>query len=360
MHKDSQASNLGSYMPTLDGWRAISIALVMLHHARISVHVPVFGPVLNQLGDWGASGVYVFFAISGVLICGRLLREEQKSGRIGLRKFYIRRAFRILPPALLYLAVIALLSSLLNVLRVEWIAALLFFRNYVVQGPPPAHWFTGHFWSLSVEEQFYLLLPSILVFFPRMRAWILGALTLVVVLLDLAMRHSSFGIAKFDLSIQCLLISALIAIAANREEKLFRRVLAPLPFVLIAVYVFGLYRPFTLLIAIQSVALALLVLSTSLNPTSLLGRFLELAPLRWMGRLSYSLYIWQQLFFVGHWWVGPLPLGLLQRWPLNLIACLTCAVASYYLIERPLVKLSHRIASSGVPGRSQDGVESAV
>jgi peptidoglycan/LPS O-acetylase OafA/YrhL len=98
------------YIPTLDGWRAIAITCILFAHSRTGV-VPWLGQrVSSFLSDQGHHGVDLFFAISGLLICSRLLDEEKKFGHISLRGFYVRRAFRILPPALLFLAVIAFLS----------------------------------------------------------------------------------------------------------------------------------------------------------------------------------------------------------------------------------------------------------
>src|ERR1700742_9872 len=100
-----------NYIPTLDGWRALSIGLVVLHHSQIRVDVPVLGSLLQSLARLGEVGVELFFAISGLLICSRLLDEESRAGYINLRAFYLRRFFRILPPAIFYLLVIAILGA---------------------------------------------------------------------------------------------------------------------------------------------------------------------------------------------------------------------------------------------------------
>src|SRR5689334_2059753 len=84
------------HLPALDGWHAVAIAAVILYHG-----LPAHGPA-----RFGASGVSIFFALSGFLICSRLLAERERSGRIDLGGFYVRRAFRIMPPYLLYLAVL--------------------------------------------------------------------------------------------------------------------------------------------------------------------------------------------------------------------------------------------------------------
>jgi peptidoglycan/LPS O-acetylase OafA/YrhL len=107
-------------------------------------------------------------------------------------------------------------------------------------------------------------------------------------------------------------------------------------------------------LVLQGMILPLVVLGTSQHPGNLIGRFLESAPLRWIGRLSYSLYLWQQLFFCDRWRQGALPLGVLEQWPLKIVGLVGCASISYYALELPMMRLGHRIASSGVPGRDVD------
>jgi peptidoglycan/LPS O-acetylase OafA/YrhL len=91
---------------------------------------------------------------------------------------------------------------------------------------------------------------------------------------------------------------------------------------------------------------------TVLRPAGALGRALESAPLRWVGRLSYSLYLWQELFFVKRHANLASALTPLQSWPYNVVALLACAAASYYLLERPLTRLGHRLATPATPGRT--------
>ncbi len=90
----------------------------------------------------------------------------------------------------------------------------------------------------------------------------------------------------------------------------------------------------------QSVLIPVLIAGTAARPSDIIGRVLELAPLRWIGRISYSLYLWQQLWtpVVGL----PRPLGVLQQWPLNVVAVFASAALSYYVIERPLIRLGSR------------------
>jgi peptidoglycan/LPS O-acetylase OafA/YrhL len=145
--------------------RALAILSVILYHDRLYR----FGPVsTGWFQAYGSKGVDLFFAISGLLICWRLMEEEQRSGSISIKKFYIRRTFRILPPALACLGVIGMLglTGVLDIGLKEWLGGVFFLRNYTsLLGPFHPGWhFTEHYWSLSVEEHFYLLMPALLVF----------------------------------------------------------------------------------------------------------------------------------------------------------------------------------------------------
>ncbi len=127
----TRASNTG-YLPTLDGWRALAILAVLVDHTVEYSSLRNY-PKLVRFTHIGPNGVSLFFAISGFLICSRLLEESRVFGRINLHGFYIRRACRILPPALFYLIVIGVLSvlGLIVVSPGEWWSSVLFFRNYL-------------------------------------------------------------------------------------------------------------------------------------------------------------------------------------------------------------------------------------
>ena len=179
-----------SYIPTLDGWRAIAIGLVLGAHSQ---------PMLNHNGSKLAHivatffkhtgyGVDVFFCLSGYLICTLLLREKQRSGSISLGRFYTRRAFRILPPMLVYVAFISILAAQRYVPAIsfrEIAGVLFFFRNYI-----DGSWYTGHFWSLAVEEHFYSFIPLLLLTFSR--RWAVRCFCLLIVLC-IAIRWFEFS-----------------------------------------------------------------------------------------------------------------------------------------------------------------------
>src|SRR5579871_2509992 len=129
-------------LPGLDGIRAISIGLVLAFHVTESAGWNSFRA--------GSFGVEIFFVLSGFLITWLLCCEDNRYGSISLRTFYARRALRILPPALAYLATLEFLAQFALVSSAGVLPCLAFIRNLV--GGDPS---TAHFWSLSVEEQFY-------------------------------------------------------------------------------------------------------------------------------------------------------------------------------------------------------------
>jgi len=136
-------------IPSLDGVRAISITLVVMCHLANWKHISLPFPTI-----YGSLGVRIFFVLSGFLITKLLLREHERTETISLRDFYIRRAYRIFPAAAVYLLVITIIYW--HQLRWYSIAAsALYVMN--MQSYPP--WMLGHLWSLSIEEQFYLLWP---------------------------------------------------------------------------------------------------------------------------------------------------------------------------------------------------------
>ena len=187
MERDATGTATSKYIPTLDGWRAIAVLLVLFSHAgHAYARQQASESWLDHVGT-GTQGVNIFFGLSGLLITSRLLEEWSQSGRISLRRFYIRRAFRILPAALLVLAVIAVLGAtgLLPVVPREIAAAALFFRNYLpaLLSPDFAGFFTAHYWSLAVEEHFYLVWPALLLLSGARRGlWAAIAVALAVAL----------------------------------------------------------------------------------------------------------------------------------------------------------------------------------
>jgi len=329
----------------------VAIAAVLGCHA----HWPTDG--LNRLAPYGAMGVSVFFALSGFLITRRLMEEWRGAGRISLRNFYVRRAFRILPPILVYLGVVSLLGFGLRLIPMDGkqlAASLFFYRNYLT-APVTEGWYTGHFWSLAVEEHFYLMWPVLLWMAGLRRArWLAPALALAVAGWRAADSHYDWvgrlnpalrgSVARTDYRLDILLFGC--AVALVWDHRVAQALLARIGGTALAVAAAAAavcceaWKPPGYLI-VAAALMALLPAATVAKPQSRAGRILELPLLAWVGRMSYSLYIWQQLFLPS----GELPraLGIWQRGPWSFAAIFACAASSYYAIERPAMAFGKRL-----------------
>jgi peptidoglycan/LPS O-acetylase OafA/YrhL len=268
---------------------------------------------------------------------------------------------------LLYLGVIAILAhfSVIPVTRAELMESLFFCRNtthFLHITSDQYVYYTNHFWSLSLEEQFYLFLPASLVFIAkRYRAHALGVVALVVCLYRaLALRSHPWMYIQFhtDVRIDALLVPAVFAILAwsPQNRPIFQKYLRCWP---LLVVVFLMLVPFGNGAAWQITAfvwlLPAIVLGSVLNPENIFGRLLESSVLRYIGRVSYSLYLWQQLFFTDHFVGSQHPLGWLQSWPLRLVLTFAIAVVSYHFLERPLMALGHTLAPPATTGERNLG-----
>ena len=353
------------YIPSLDGWRAIAILAVISVHDVVHRIGFVSTAVLNREGH---RGVNLFFAISGILICSRLLEEERRFGSISLRGFYIRRVCRIQPAALLYLAVVGFMALMHRIPLTPgaFVSAVLYFRNYYPWhgGISNATEFTNHFWSLSVEEHFYLLFPLFLTICTKRRVSILAIIAMClaiwnwIVTTTPSLQAGPVLAWRTDVTIDGILIPSLIAILTTRpyvSEKL-AQYLRPWSAILLGV-VFSVIARFHVpaaSVVFGILVYPLLLLGTVLHPESLLTRFLELAPIRFIGRISFSLYLWQQLLFTGTY-TGPPPLGKLAMFPINFVTVFALATLTYYLVEKPMIRVGHRLAPPASPGRADIG-----
>lgn len=357
-----RAADEMGYLPGLDGLRAIAIIGVLLYHAGI---------------DWvpgGFLGVDVFFVLSGFLITSLILEEYDRAGRIDFKRFYIRRARRLLPAVFVLLiavgiAVLLFYRDALSAFREDALATLLYVNNwwYIVvdqsyfesTGRPPL---LKHLWSLSVEEQFYLIWPAITVLLVRRggrplvrRIAIFLALASTAWMAYLAIRggypidadpsRAYFGT---DSHMMGLVMGAALAtmwrpgrLSANIPrgvQILITAIGAAMIAVIAGFYFFvgeftpWLYRGGFLALAVFTAVL----IAAATHPASPLGALLGVGVLRYLGRRSYGIYLW-------HW-----PIFMVTRpgidvsWsePVAFVArlavTLVVAEASYRLVEMPI------------------------
>jgi len=272
-------------------------------------------------------GVRMFFVISGYLISAILLREHDRTSTISLRKFYLRRAYRIFPAALFFMLTIFVVYW--RTLRwYDMTIALLYVVNYI-----PLPWVIGHLWSLSVEEQFYFLWPSVLKKWHRHRVAILISVVAFSPIYTAALYYSKLihrvGLRTLPTVAESLAVGCLAAVFATRWPKIRWPVFAAL---ILAVIVIPLYdassalRTLLLLFVLTPIltaAIAGILIHVVQNPY----RILNIAPVVWLGQISYSLYLWQQPFMNPR---SPLRYGI--------FAALGMACLSYYLVERPFLR----------------------
>ena len=348
------------YRPELDGLRGISILLVFVHH------------FYHRLLPGGFLGVDIFFVLSGFLITSLLLQEWNREGSISLSNFYIRRALRLMPALLalaLVLGVFALVflsgNSALKTFQGIWLALSyvsnwLYAFDYASADNP-----LGITWSLAIEEQFYLLWPLILRFVLRSgisRRGLLYALTLSVgavvlyrsLLLNLGATLKRLYYAS-DSRADALLIGCLIAILVaqnpfpkNRKFELSMKLLAAVACIFLAFMTlsstwFDLILYQAVLFTIIPLCAAVILVVLIKWPLKTVVRALRFAPLLWIGRVSYGLYLWHwpvRWFIYGR---QPLPTSAAQ-----LLAAVSLSLAlttlSYYFIEKPFLRLKSRFS----------------
>jgi peptidoglycan/LPS O-acetylase OafA/YrhL len=323
------------YNPALDGLRAVAVMLVVLFHARAPI----------ALG--GYMGVQIFFVLSGYLITSLLMTQLEAKGRLDLGRFYLRRFLRLTPALFAMLAIYGVAAPFL------WPAigdhgkqaaiAALYLSDYAV-----AFWNTpdllNHTWSLAVEEHFYLLWPIALLaawrrWDRRSLVWVLatayGLATLVRWVCIVRGQSWEQVYFRFDTNLSGLMLGAWLAVML-RDEVLAARLKRALPWLLwlplLAIlclqYRWGdIWMPMWGQCFMEWGAVAILIAVQT--PHSQAWAMLSRAPLVWLGKISYGLYLWHYPIFrylrEGHHWSEQLMIGL----PLSV----ALAALSYYTVE---------------------------
>jgi peptidoglycan/LPS O-acetylase OafA/YrhL len=343
----SQEFRLG-YKLSLDGLRGFAVLVVMAHHAFL------------PFCEGGKVGVDIFFVLSGFLITSLLLEEQRKTNGISLRNFYIRRILRLIPA----LAVLLLFVQCYSLIWLRgarfWqtekaILAVIFYsanwiRAYRLGGL--SH--LGHAWSLSIEEQFYLIWPFAFAFLLRngkSQAAILkllGLAILVVWLRRLLLWHGITSLDRIyfggDTRSDELLAGCALAIWLHMKDFPWRTVQGSIAYLAIPalLLIAGLVvhpPPASIICTLEwpvlEVAVCILILRLVASDVGPLQRALEVRPIVWVGKLSYGLYLWH--FPILAKALAWKPLGAFAPM-VGLILSFAAATASYYFVEARFLK----------------------
>ncbi|MEJ0023486.1 MAG: acyltransferase [Alphaproteobacteria bacterium] len=340
----------GGYIRSLNGLRTLSIAIVLGNHF-VDGRVP------------GGLGVYIFFVISGFLIARLLFAEMKATSQISLPRFYLRRALRLYPIVIAYCLALVIFAMAFGI-AFRWsdpLSALFYYANYHYTSGVTETLPLSHFWSLSIEEHFYFILPVLMIMLRCKPSLVLVAAGVAFVAclacrIIVAMRHPEYlstEIFYFQTQFRLDSLAFGVAIAAGCESQTGRDILkrlghpALLALALVTIAFCLVYRdPFfrhTLRYTILGGAISL-VLCFVLFRASIATTLLNLPFMVWLGRLSYSLYVWHLAVppTIGCFFPdthGPAATAL--KFALSLML----AIVSYYGLELPIMRLRARIAS---------------
>jgi peptidoglycan/LPS O-acetylase OafA/YrhL len=348
---------------SLDGLRAISILMVLLSHARKTMPLILRKNYVLFYVANSDIGVKIFFVISGYLITKLLIKEREKTGEVSLKNFYIRRVLRIFPVFYLYIFVILLIKwffvpDIFSHYSLVFFAAT-YLWNYMhlfihmPAGDKGGNIF-GHFWTLAMEEQFYLLWP--IIFIKTNKDNLIKIVIAIILIMPFLRIATYFFIpgsrGQIGMMLQTggdtILMGCLGALIENSpyfKERLLKFLGNKFLIYFVILYLFfistlitaHLHGAYDLLIgrSIDNIFIITLVFWCVYIPSTL-SSVLNSKIFIQIGILSYSLYIWQQLFFrsgIDFW---------IFKFPANLIVVFLIGFLSYYLIEKPILSLKNR------------------
>jgi peptidoglycan/LPS O-acetylase OafA/YrhL len=347
-------------LPSLDGLRGIAILAVMLNNARYL--------------RGGFLGVDIFFVLSGFLITALLLQEWERTGAIRLGAFYARRALRLLPALFALLAVVLVAPGLFYLAAPPWKDAAitaLYATNWVNAFGLRNMTILDHTWSLTVEEQFYVLWPPLVPALLGLRVprrWILWMVLLGIsvstglrVLLwngPASIKRLYYGL---DTRLDALLVGCLVALLVSwdlipRTGKAVTaiRVVAGACAAALVLLLVTADRESRLtyhgLSTLACAAVAGVLLHVVYCPSRFRMLVLENAPIVWVGRISYGLYLWHDPLFLdllNSTRMAKLGLSGLPALVVRFVAAFAVASLCFYLIERPFLRIKRRFSGGG-------------
>jgi len=367
------------HRPVLDGVRGLSILIVMFEHG-----------FLFKYGRGGFLGVDIFFVLSGLLITSLLAQEWQETGSLSFKKFYARRALRLLP-AVIALIIFTFIQATIFPPQVgrlpvyqHLLGVLLYVENWA-----GGYTMIGHTWSLSIEEQFYIAWPLLFFLLLKLKLTPLKIIAVLCGMVGLVVIHRArmfyvrygFHLPQFEMSLlrlytgtdtRCdsLLIGCIAGILFSWQMIPTRASFLSKwrPFVLIscglmsaAIIIVPIFWSYLYLggFTVFGIAAASSTLFILIANKSWLSQLMQWSVLRWFGRLSYSLYLWHVTvysFYVNNF--GPLPiksytLKIMIPLAIKFAGSVALACVSFYLIEQPFLRLKKRfsvVSSSDTPG----------
>lgn len=343
--------------PSINGLRALSIIMVLFHHLNMQNHIldnlvtlDWLSPLLFVLED-GHLGVNMFFVISGFLITSLLIQEEINTKSISIKKFYIRRILRIFPAYyfLLFVYFILQLFSIIQISTASWITSITYTKYLNSQ----LDWPTAHFWSLSLEEFFYFFWPLCFVMGAKVRKNIIISLLIIVPIIRISIDSAPSNLTNTLLvlsRIDAISIGCLFAIYKDTIIKRFSLHWTKLFYISILSLFLLRYVPFItdntpfsfIFLAlglthgtIANFLIALIMMYSVFGSRGAWFKILNLKVINYIGILSYSIYLWQQIFISGsdNW---------ATKFPQNIIFIFIAAFLSYTFIEKPFLKLKSK------------------
>jgi peptidoglycan/LPS O-acetylase OafA/YrhL len=339
--------------PGIAGLRACSVALVIFDHLGFQNDIfrgcenSWFWPVIEFIRD-GQIGVNMFFIISGFLITSLLLKEEETYGSISVRDFYVRRTLRIFPAYyfLLLVYVIAQAAGLLWINGESWFTAVTYTKYFNWR----MEWYTAHAWSLSIEEHFYLFWPLVFLLGRQARKNFTIAAICIVPFVRIYLNfypnrymNELTIFTRIDaIALGCLFAmyrERIISFLSPHWRKMFYG-----SFILLVLIRYApalaekaglefIFVPLgTTYGTVANLLIAIIMMYAVFGPKGVSYRLLNSAVMRYLGALSYSVYLWQQVFlYKTNMWIN--------QFPQNLVLIAMAALFSYYVIEKPFLRL---------------------
>ncbi|MBK8845939.1 MAG: acyltransferase [Bacteroidetes bacterium] len=352
----------GYYIKSYDGLRGAFVPPVLMTH--LGVFDFLYGGAFTHriwLTISGHTALYGFFCLSGFLITTILLKEKEKCGDVSIKRFLIRRALRLLPPLILFYLVVALFMHQ-GLIVPQWVAlacSVFYCFNFI----PNKFWSNelSHTWSLSVEEQFYLLWPWLIKYLRSKIIYLICIGTVILSIVAIVVYpHISFSYqnethtiasAFFEerfllpaiCPVLCGSVAALLFFYFNNKVISLIKLSVSVPLCILLMccpmYFPSAILPFAFIL--QAAGLSIFILWITVFNNSIISRILQTNVLVLVGNMSYAIYIWQGLFLG----TAPTSQKWFQQFPQNLALTMAVAACSYFIIEKPLMRYKQKYSN---------------